>query len=336
MWAFAASVPSLLGRNPWPLLMALFAAIAVRVAWSEYMSSEASWSLFLRIALFFSIVGVIFNVLTVRAGDRVILTLPESIPLIGGEITLNAAFFGVLSGLALISLVIVGSTVAGLLDWSAVVRLLPGGLTNIAVAGSIAFAFVPQTAVSYREIREAQSARGHRVRGARDLLPILMPMIGGGLERSITLAEALESRGFGATGGSIATERRWPAFLAALGLAAVATSIYLMASGHLLVAAISAISGVVSFFLIALSGRHAAIHRTRYRVPVWSWRDSAVAIGAVTSLSITLFVLQTNPAALRYEPYPHLTVPVVDLLLMGGLFGLFVPALVAPQSENKL
>ena len=335
MWAFAASVPSLLGRNPWPLLMALFAAIAVRVAWSEHLSSEASWSLFLRVALFFSIVGVIFNVLTVRAGDRVLAALPESIPLIGGDITLNAAFFGVLSGLALVSLVIVGSTMAGLLDWSAVVRLLPDGLTNIAVAGSIAFAFVPQTAISFREIREAQSARGHRVRGARDLMPILMPMIGGGLERSITLAEALESRGFGAAASGSASERRWPAFLAAIGLAAVAISIYLMASGHLLVAGISAVSGLVSLFLVALSGRNAAIHRTRYRVPIWSWRDTGVSVGAAISLLMTLIVLETNPSALRYEPYPRLTVPVVDVVLLAGLLGLFVPVLIAPQSENR-
>ncbi len=335
MWAFAASVPSLLGRNPWPLAMALMAAIAVRIAWSGFISSEASWSLFVRIAIFFSVVGVLFNVLTVRSGDRVIATLPDSIPLIGGEITLNAAFFGVLSGLALITLVIVGSTVAGLLDWSAVVRLLPSGLTTIAVAGSIAFAFVPQTAISYREIREAQSARGHRVRGARDLLPILVPMIGGGLERSITLAEALESRGFGATGESTTTQRRWPALLAAIGLAAVAIAIYLMASGHVVTSAITAATGVGSLGLVTFSARNATIQRSRYRIPIWTLRETAVSIGATISLLTTLFVLETNPSALRYEPYPRLTIPVVDLLLLGGLLGLFVPALVMPQAEQR-
>src|SRR5215203_2786799 len=220
LWFVAASLPALLGRNPWPLLASLIAVTGVRIAWSHRMRGGQTWALYLRLALISALVGITFNVLTVRAGDRELISLPGAIPVAGGEVTLNAAVYGLLGGIALVLLVLLGSTVAGLLDWAEIVRLMPDGLTTIAVAGSVAFAFLPQTAIAFREIREAQLARGHRVRGARDLLPIIVPVLAGGLERAVTLSESLESRGFGAPSAANAASARWAGYAGAIGLAA--------------------------------------------------------------------------------------------------------------------
>jgi energy-coupling factor transport system permease protein len=48
----------------------------------------------------------------------------------------------------------------------------------------------------FQQIREAQSIRGHRFRGIRDLLPVLMPLLMGSLERAFQLAETMTARGF--------------------------------------------------------------------------------------------------------------------------------------------
>lgn len=335
VWSLAASLPALLGRNPWPLMVALLAVVAVRLAWADRMHGGQGWRSFVRLAVIFAAIGVVFNALTVRSGNHVIATIPDVIPLLGGDVTLNAVVFGVLSGFALVLLVLTGSTVAALLDWSMVVRLLPPGLTNIAVAGSVAFTFIPQTGVALREVREAQAARGHRVRGARDLLPILVPVVGGGLERAMTLAESLESRAFGAPASPDALSRTWPRYAVATGLGAVAVAAYLIATGHplgaLLALAIALTAGVSAI----RAGRGSAMRRTRYRTPVWSWRDTAVVAGASIAILGTILTIQFDAASLRYEPYPALDVPRVGLSLLLALMGLLVPALVAPVPDAE-
>jgi energy-coupling factor transport system permease protein len=331
MWAAAASLPALLARNPWPMTAVLVAVIGVRIAWAEEMTSTRSWNVFLRLALIFATVSVVFNVLTVRAGDRVIARLPDGLPIIGGEISLNAAVYGILSGLALVLLVMIGSTVSALLDWSAVVRMLPESMTSIAVAGSIAFAFIPQTAIAYGEIREAQTARGHRVRGARDLLPILVPLIGSGLDRAITLAESLESRGFGAPADAHREPRIWIRYLGACGLAAATIAVYLFVTSHAGAALAAFLFAGAAGFVVARSGERRHIRRTRYRAPVWHVRDTVVAVASAIAIVATILLFQTVPAALRYEPYPHLVLPVVSLPLVAAQLLLLAPVFVAPS-----
>ena len=111
LWYGAVSLPALLGRNPWPLVAALIAVIGVRLAWAHRMTGGQSWSIFARLAVIFALVGVAFNLLTVRSGDWVLFTVPGVLPLVGGELTLNAVVFGVLGGLVVVLLVMAGSTV---------------------------------------------------------------------------------------------------------------------------------------------------------------------------------------------------------------------------------
>jgi energy-coupling factor transport system permease protein len=335
LWAFAASLPPLLGRNPWPLLATLLAVAGVRIAWSRRMSGGYTWSLLVRLAILFALIGIVFNVLTVRAGDRVIGELPDQLPLFGGELTLNAVVFGTISGLALVLLVTIRTTGDAPLDWAANVRLQPPGLTTVAVAGSVAFAFVPQTAVAFHEIREAQSARGHHIRGARDLLPIVVPMVAGGLERAITLSEALESRGFGAPVSPGKQGSCWVRYAGALALGLAALSAFALASGRTAVAAVALIAALLLLLPAVRSGRATVIARTRYRAPHWSNRDSAVALASTVVIVCTILALQVSPESLRYEPYPHLTLPHVSLPLIAILLALLTPALIAPPVDAE-
>jgi energy-coupling factor transport system permease protein len=321
----------MLGRNPWPLLTTLIVVAAVRIAWSHHMPSGSHWSLFVRLAVAFGAISVVFNVLTVRTGDRSLFEIPDEIPLVGGDVTLNAAVYGLLGGLALVLLVLVGTTVAALLDWSAIIRLLPAGLTSVAVAGSVAFALLPQTAIAFREIREAQMARGHRIRGARDFLPIVVPMLGGGLERAITLSEALESRGFGASSGSRHSSS-WIRYGAAIALGSGALAAYSLASGYERLTFASAGLAIVLIAPAIMVGRRAEIARTRYRASAWSHRDTATAAGAALAIGACLYTLHGSPESLRYEPYPRLDAPYIGLLLLASLLALLIPAVLAPPA----
>ncbi|HEY8446114.1 MAG TPA: energy-coupling factor transporter transmembrane component T [Thermomicrobiales bacterium] len=334
-WAVAASLPALAGRNPLPLLAVLLAVLGVRAAWSEAAPRDAAWRPVVRLAVLFAFLATLFNALTVRAGTTVLFTLPSWLPIIGGPVTLNAVIYGVISGGALLTLVLVGAHVAAVVDWPAALRLLPDRLLTVAVAGSIAIAFAPQTVVAYREIREAQMARGYRPRGARDVAPLLVPLLHGGLERAITLAEALESRAFGAPVAVAAGWQSGRGVITAVVLAVGLAAGYLLAVGQVAVAAVAMLV-VVAAFLWVMRPERTLARRSRYRPPRLRRSDVVALAGAGIAGMATLTALLTDPAALRYEPYPRLTVPAINLWLLLAQAGLLAPAfLVEPAGERE-
>ncbi len=105
--------------------------------------------------------------------------------------------YGLLSGLAVLTLVLVGVTLSAVLDWSAMLRLMPQSLVGAGVAGSVAFSFFPQMVATYREVVDAQAIRGQELKGPRDYLNLGPLLLAGGIERAVTMSELLESRGFG-------------------------------------------------------------------------------------------------------------------------------------------
>ena len=118
--------------------------LGVWAAWSTG-AAGARWRPLLRLALVFGAVSVLFNLLTAHIGDRGIGALPESWPVIGGPLTLNALIYGLLSAMAIFSLVAVSATLGATLDWSATMRLLPERMAALAVAGSVAWSYLPRT-----------------------------------------------------------------------------------------------------------------------------------------------------------------------------------------------
>src|SRR5699024_5452545 len=81
VWGLAAIVPLLVARNPHVVLAVLLCATTVRSSWAAH--TRQGWGWIVRLAFIFVAVGVVFNALTVHAGNQVLVTLPGSLPLIG-------------------------------------------------------------------------------------------------------------------------------------------------------------------------------------------------------------------------------------------------------------
>lgn len=332
IWAVAASVPVLVGRNPFPIVVVLLAATLVYTSLPRNPASHSlNWVL--RIAVVFAVISVLFNALTVHSGDRILFTIPDSVPIAGGIVTLNAVVFGLLSASAILALILVGVTLAAGLDWASFVRLLPDSLMTIGMAGSVAFVFFPQMVESFREIREARQIRGMPASSLNDYVQMAPAILSSGLEKATTTAELLESRGFGAT-LTVDSRTRGQATAIVGFLVSVCVTAYLIAVDQLgwSLAALAITLGLVAFLFSGSRSRQS--RRTRYRELVLHREDWIVIGASILALVTTIVMLVIQPAALRYEPYPTLTVPFVSLPLLAALVLLAAPAIVYDRTRT--
>jgi len=327
LWLLAATVPALTTRNPLYLVIVLLAAALVYQAVAESSPLGRDWRLVLRFALTLWAFSLAFNVLTWHYGATPLLSLPDHWPVVGGPITLEALVFGLTSGLALATLLLVFAAFNAAVDHYALLRLLPPFLYQAGLVTSIALTFVPQTVASLRDIREAQILRGHRFRGLRDLIPLLMPLLTTGLERAIQLAESMEARGLahGHTPSGPRLAHRFGLAVASLAVCAGLFT-YTCCMAARTVGLLITLAGLVgsSLVLIRLGRSH---RRTHYRRSRWLPADTHLALVSAAVIALTLARLWLDPTALAYDPYPALTWPSFDPVLGSSLVLLAVPAL---------
>ncbi|MCP4534268.1 MAG: hypothetical protein GY831_23975, partial [Delftia sp.] len=198
-WLAAALTALSSTRNPLHLFILLlcFAILDTLVS-----SGETSYIIVspLRFAAVVLTLSALFNAATVHLGETVLLRLPAGLPIIGGAITLEAIAFGLINGLLLAGIFAAFTTFNQALPIRSIIRLIPRAFYPLAIVTSIAVTFVPTTLRQFQQIREAQAVRGHQVRGLRGWLPLFMPLLIGGLERALQLAEAMTARGFASAG----------------------------------------------------------------------------------------------------------------------------------------
>ena len=330
LWLMSAVVPALATRNPLYLIILLLATAIVYVALGTRSPLAASWGLFLRAGLLLWGTTFVFDTLTAHYGATILFSLPRRWPVVGGRITLEAAVFGATSGLALVTLLLVFATFNSLVDHYRLLRLLPPSLYQAGVVTSIAMTFVPHTAASLKDIREAQAVRGHRFRGLRDLLPLFVPLVTSGLERAIQLAEAMEARGFSRVASPARASSRLHKL--ALSVAMLACCIGLFGysyspQGHWPALALLAAGLALLFLTLHRMGRGAG--RTRYRRELWRRRDTLTSLASGAVLIVFLGLLVLLPETLAYPIYPRVTWPPFEPLVGLALLPVIVPALVA-------
>ncbi|HEY8293353.1 MAG TPA: hypothetical protein VIG44_12735, partial [Thermomicrobiales bacterium] len=168
-WAIACTLVVATTRNLlYLLLVTLCAGAAYRAARGMRPDAGAQWSLVLRAAWTLATLSILFNTLTVHAGDRALFTLPRDLPLvgsvIGGAVTLNALLYGCIAALALGTLILVFAALNAAVGYEELLRLLPRPLTGLGVTMTVALGFLPQTIAALGEVREAQAVRGHTPR----------------------------------------------------------------------------------------------------------------------------------------------------------------------------
>lgn len=336
-WLVAAALPAFTLRNPTYLVLVLGASWIVYANLGRTSAIGSSWGALVKVGMFFLVLTIPFNALAVHVGQIVLFRLPGSWPIVGGAITLEAVIAGAVNGLALLTILAIFAAFNSVVDHYELLRATPAFLFHAGVIISIAITFVPQMVLSAQEIRQAQRIRGHRFRGIRDLLPLILPLLANGLERAIQLAETMEARGFGSVVNPASGRRALTTQVATLvmllgvlgGLIVVAYLPQHSAWGWTM--AVLGMAGLLLSF--AVQGRQ--VRRTRYRRTRWHGRDTAIVAASALVVAVVVVARQAVPELLLYSPYPpYPLLPPFQPVVGAALLLLTLPALLAPRTTG--
>jgi energy-coupling factor transport system permease protein len=212
-------------------------------------------------------------------------------------------------------------------DYYSILRSLPAFLYQVGLVTSIAITFVPQTVTRFTEIRDATALRGHKIRRVKDLLPVIMPLLSGGMERSMNLAEAMEARGFSRFHNS--TSNISPVMVQS-GLA-IATGLIFGGGALLAISSTIQLIGwltiVAGVSLLGLTVRAVGPSNKRTRLRRLSWRERDTILASLCLGFVAFFIAYRfiAPLALVFYPFPSVYAPLFDPVLGVAILLLAVP-----------
>ncbi len=339
-WVWALGLAAAATRTTNPLLLALLVGVASYVVAAR--RTEAPWAraygAFLRLAAVVLVIRLGFAVLlgSPIPGTHTFLTLPE-IPLpewargvrLGGRVTAEGLLFACYDALRLATLLVCVGAANALASPVRLLKSLPGALYEAGLAVVVAMTFAPHLVADVRRLRAARRLRGRPDRGPRGLLQVGLPVLEGALERSVSLAAAMDARGYGRTASVPRAVRRTTAALTLGGLLGVCAGTYALLADTgaaygfpLLAAGVLAAAGG-----LWLGGRRAV--RSRYRPDPWGVRAWLVA-GSGVAVAALLVLLADDPAL--HPGVVPLVAPVLPLWPALAVLAGLVPALAAPPA----
>jgi energy-coupling factor transport system permease protein len=341
LWALGLAAAASRTQNPAPLLLILVVTGFVVAARRSDAPWARSYGAFLKLALLVIAIRIVFQALLSSSsqGPTVLFTLPE-VPLpggtgvkLGGEVTLEAVLTAFYEGLQLAVILVCVGAANSLGSARRLLRSVPGALYEVGVAIVIALTFAPQLVTDAARVRAAHRLRGQSG-GLRAIRRLAMPVLEGALDRSVELAAAMDSRGYGRTTASTHRARLVAGVFTLGGLVGLCVGLYGLLSGTsadwlglpMLVAGL-----VLSAAGVHVGGRN--IGRTTYRPDPWALPEWLVAGSGIVA-AVTMFVtVETDPASLVLAG--PTVVPPVPTLATLGILAAMLPAILAPPLPRE-
>ncbi|MEV4612418.1 CbiQ family ECF transporter T component [Kitasatospora sp. NPDC049258] len=341
-WIWALALATAASRTTNPLLLFLVLAVLGYVVTAR--RTEAPWArgftYYLWLALTVVAIRVAFRCVFatgITPHDHLIFSLPH-IPTpawyagirIGGPVSLEATLSAATDGLRLACLLCCIGAANTLANPKRALRVLPGALYELGVAVTVSVSVAPQLVQSVQRVVRARRLRAGRSKGIRALRSIVVPVLEDALERSLHLAAAMDSRGYGRSGTATRASRRATGALMLLGMGGLCAGVYGLLDGTapplLGLPALAAGSALCAGGL-ALGGRR--VRRTTYRPDPWraaEWGVAGCGVSAAVLLSVSVGYSATDLNPSLY-PLSWPTLPVVPVLavLLAGAAGVLSP-----------
>ncbi|CAB4630775.1 MAG: hypothetical protein F2611_01835 [Actinobacteria bacterium] len=128
-----------------------------------------------------------------------VVQLPTWMPgiRIGGAVTSERLSSALREGILICAIILIFGAASSLTSPHRLLRILPVYVYEFGVSVVIATSALPQLVSSVSRIRQAQMLRGQSVHGIRSWKRIAIPLLEESLARSLDLAAAMDSRGYG-------------------------------------------------------------------------------------------------------------------------------------------
>lgn len=128
-----------------------------------------------------------------------IVQLPSWMPgiRIGGAVTSERLTSAISEGVLICAIILIFGAAASLTSPHRLLRTLPIYVYEFGISVVIATSALPQLVTSVSRIRQAQMLRGQSLRGFKSWKRIAIPLLEESLARSLELAAAMDSRGYG-------------------------------------------------------------------------------------------------------------------------------------------
>ena len=338
LWALGLATAASHTTNPLPL--ALLVAVAGLVVVRR--RGDAPWALAFRMYVWLGVVivamRVVFRIVFGGGqGEHILVRLPE-IPLpawaagirLFGPVAVEQILGGFYDGLRLATMLICLGAANALANPKRLLKAVPGALYAVGTAVVVALSVAPQLVESVLRVRRARRLRGATGRGMRALRGIALPVLADALDRSLALAAAMDSRGYGRTASVAAGQRTVTGGLVLGGLVGVCAGTYgLLDSagpGYLgLPMLLAGLAAAVTGMLLA--GRR--VRRSRYRPDRWHPAELIVAGCGVAAAALTMLAGSVDPELL-YPPVSPLTWPQLTPLMLLAVGVAAAPAWLAP------
>jgi energy-coupling factor transport system permease protein len=342
-WIWALGLATAVSATTNPLLLVLVLGVLSVVVANR--RSEAPWARAFKYYLYLALIVIALRVVfrSIFGGDidpatmHVIVTLPR-VPLppwmagvqLGGAVTLEGTLSALYDGLRLGTMLACVGAANTLANPKRALRVLPGALYELGVAVVVALSVAPQLIESVQRVRRARKLRGGATSGRHALRTIAIPVLEDALERSLKLAAAMDSRGYGRTGTATHRSRQVTGVLMVLGMCGLCTGVYglldvstpgLFRLPTLLVGAALCCAG-----LLVGSRR---VRRSQYRPDVWRASEWVVAFSGVIPAAILLAGAGFSAASLAPSTDPPVW-PALPLVPALAILLAALPAIVAP------
>jgi energy-coupling factor transport system permease protein len=341
-WIWALGLVIAVNRTTNPLLLILTLAVLGFVVANR--RSDAPWArafkYYLIAALLIIALRIVFQSIFISGlepGDHILFRLPRiHMPKwyagvqIGGPVTLEGTLVAIVSGLRLGTMLCCIGAANALANPKRALRVLPGALYELGMAVVVTITLAPQLIESVQRVARARRLRAGRRRGWRALRSIAIPVLADALDRSLLLAAAMDSRGYGRTGNASRTSRHVTGGLMLAGMIGLCAGCYGLLGGtgprFLGVPAIF-VGAVLCCGGLALGGRR--VERTQYRPDPWGAPEWVVAGCGV--LSAVVLYLSTGYTANDLNPsfyplhFPPLPVVPAAAILIAAVAGFAAP-----------
>ncbi len=327
-------------RTTNPLLLGIIIAVVALVVSAK--KTDAPWAQGFKAYLIFGLVIIAIRVvfrmlLDGQSGEHVLFTLPE-LPLpdaaagikIGGAVSWEGILGAFYDGLRLATMIICLGAANVLANPKRLLKSVPSALYEVGAAITVALTVAPQLVESTQRVTRARKLRGEVGRRTHWFRQIVVPVLTDALDRSLMLAAAMDSRGYGRTAGASPGTRRVTGVLVVGGLIGVCVGTYGLLDGttprYLGVPMLVLGLGVAAAGFV-MSG--ARVRRSRYRPDPWGppeWGVSIVGLTVAASMFLTSSIDATklNPS-LQPLQWPQLPLIPTIAVLLGTL-----PSIIAP------